>query len=99
MDVETLKQVIEAIEHLGSEAKIVFIWYLVVTNLPTLIFGTAWTVIGCFSIAKLFSIGLGFVDGVRVRDACGVSAYSWTTEKREKACDILRREYNKQKGP
>jgi len=96
MDIESLKQVVEILKGLGSEAREVVIIYLIATKLPGVIFGAIWTGVGCFVITRVLAFARSYVSGDRMRNATGVSIYSWDTDKVEKACAILRREWNKE---
>lgn len=76
MDIETLREISLMVERLGAEGKAAFIWYLVLSKLPVLLFGTIWSVIGSIAIHKGYKLILGMLVSEQLRKAAGVSYWS-----------------------
>lgn len=56
MDAQALKTIVDTLNVLGTEARSVFIWWLLVNYGISYLIGIAWTIIGGISIMKGFAI-------------------------------------------
>lgn len=92
MDIEVVREIIDAFSQVGGEAKEAMIWYLVITELPKFLIGVAWTGIGGVALWKILGIVRSFASGERLRHAAGVS-YCWDECELRKAEKCLREHY------
>lgn len=93
MDILQLKEVIDLIKSLGAESKQAFIWWLLINNASTYIFGMIWSVIGGLSIWRVINFIMSFSDLEKLRKAVGVE-YRFSKNELRKAMNILRDNWN-----
>lgn len=97
MDVELVQQLTEAFSRLGGEAKGAMIWYLVLTRLPDLILGAAWTIIGGAAVFKALKLARNLIHANHasavLRRAAGVSV-CWSRSELDRACNALSEHYH-----
>ena len=94
MDIEQLKLIVDTISSLGVESKSAFIWWLVVSKIPAIIFGLIWSGISIVVITKVFTIIQNTLYSERLRKAAGVSC-CWDDGEFRAAEKILKEHFNK----
>lgn len=95
MDLDVLKEMLNAFRDVGAEARIAFIWYLVVSCLPTLLIGGAWTFIGGMALFRVLRLIQAVSHSGRLLNAYGSSCPglefpAWEEDDLGNACRILR---------
>lgn len=99
MSPETLREVIEAVQQLGGEAKEAFIWYLITAHLPAFVIGLVWTGIGglaIFAVIRLLRCIVNMVSrSEQLRQATGKREYDWRQSDVDEALEVVRRHYKK----
>jgi hypothetical protein len=98
MDLESLKQITEIINTIGATSKEAFLWWLIISNASTYIFGLIWSSIGFYTIAKLIyfipKISKSVNNLERLSKSAGEGCY-FTEKELQKACSVLEKHYNK----
>ena len=96
MEPETLKELLTAFRELSAEAKGAFIWYIVLSRLP----GILWTFGGIGLLWGLLRLGKYVTDvvawGEALRQACGIRGVCCGSERRQ-ILDCLEKHYKKMK--
>lgn len=96
MDIELVQQLIEAFSQLGGEAKEAFLWYVILTKLPSFLLGLIWTGIGGYTLVLLAQTLRRLVASVssssKLREAANVSI-CWSPKELTQACNVLREHY------
>ena len=92
MDIEQLKLILEQINTLGGNAQETFIWWLVVSKVPGIIFGICWTIIGAVTLVACFKLTRIFLAGTKLMEAAGVRI-CWSAAELAKAEKVLREHF------
>ena len=92
MDIEQLKLIIEMVNTLGGSAKEVFVWWLVMSKGPIIVFGIIWTIVGFCAIRWGYFLIHSLLAGERLRKAAEVRI-SWSESELTRAETILRKHY------
>jgi len=88
MEIEQLRLILEQVNTLGGSAQETFIWWLLMTKIPALIFGIAWTIIAAVTLMvglRLVRISLA---GTKLMKAAGVYLI-WSPSELKRAEKIL----------
>ncbi|MEJ2655576.1 MAG: hypothetical protein P8012_00060 [Desulfobacterales bacterium] len=109
MDIEMLKQITEIIGTIGATSKEAFLWWLIISNLKTYLFGLVWSGISAFLIVKLLKLARdcshahvlklarNCSDAHVLKHACGFTNKNtdgFTSEQLKRACRVLEKYYD-----
>lgn len=92
MDADSIREVIAALEALGGDAKEVFIWYLIIDKLPTIILKSLALIILAATIRGGYLLINTLVPNGRLRTAAGVRSM-WLDRDLDAACQCLQEHY------
>ena len=92
MDIENLKLVISILNELGSNTKESFIWWLVLTNGSTYLFGFIWSGIALYIIKLGYRLIISYMDAEKIMTSAGINSY-FTPNELKKVCKTLELHY------
>lgn len=88
MDIEILREFIQAFDGLGEGAKEAFLWYLCFTELPRFILGLFLCSILLFAIARVYRIVKICSSSGRLYNAIGLYG-EWSSSELNTVCEFL----------
>ena len=87
MDAATMKEMLTLFGQAGESAKELFFWWIVLENVPPIIFGACWSGIFIWVLKKCYGLFKNHLVSEQLRLAAGV--YYWNNEHIKKATKLL----------
>ncbi len=94
MDIESLREIITAVQGLGGDAKEAFIWYLIIQNAATWVVSIGLTFAGVRLLCWLTACARDMLLQKRLREAAGLEGTFWRADGEAKLLRIVREHWN-----